>query len=285
MKKYIEIGLVFFWLLSGSLIVFEYLSHTNFVLNTFQVSYPDLFLISSLTLAGWFVITRKTALLKDYKLFIFVLPIFLILASLLLFMRRFDLFLFFEAEDSVVETSQVILIFSSSILSFVASRLYASKKILSMLLLVAAIGFFFIFGEEISWGQRIFNIETPAEYAELNTQGEITLHNYGPLFGLVYWGYAGIGLIGATAWTIKKYLRKHRNTIIKQLGVLIPEWQYFFYFLTAFLYSLEVHILNPRAGRATGNALWEEPMELLLFIGITLFLIELVIRKKYNVKT
>lgn len=35
----------------------------------------------------------------------------------------------------------------------------------------------FIAGEEISWGQRIFDIETPASIYEHNLQREITLHN------------------------------------------------------------------------------------------------------------
>jgi len=36
---------------------------------------------------------------------------------------------------------------------------------------------FFVAAEEISWGQRIFGIETPESIKALNYQGEITLHN------------------------------------------------------------------------------------------------------------
>jgi hypothetical protein len=36
---------------------------------------------------------------------------------------------------------------------------------------------FFVGAEEISWGQRIFGIKTPAAISELNYQNEITLHN------------------------------------------------------------------------------------------------------------
>lgn len=35
------------------------------------------------------------------------------------------------------------------------------------------------FGEEISWGQRIFNWETPKMLDEINLQGETNLHNIG----------------------------------------------------------------------------------------------------------
>src|SRR5215210_1920225 len=40
-----------------------------------------------------------------------------------------------------------------------------------------AILFFVAFGEEISWGQRIFGIETPESLEGLNDQGETNLHN------------------------------------------------------------------------------------------------------------
>jgi hypothetical protein len=43
--------------------------------------------------------------------------------------------------------------------------------------ILIALGAFFIAGEEISWGQRIFNVHTPKVWQELNRQGELTLHN------------------------------------------------------------------------------------------------------------
>ena len=40
-----------------------------------------------------------------------------------------------------------------------------------------AVFFFFGAGEEISWGQRIFNIESSGFFKENNAQGEMNLHN------------------------------------------------------------------------------------------------------------
>ena len=37
--------------------------------------------------------------------------------------------------------------------------------------------FFLGFAEEISWGQRIFHIQTPEALAEINMQDEINIHN------------------------------------------------------------------------------------------------------------
>ena len=44
-------------------------------------------------------------------------------------------------------------------------------------LLILGILFFFIFAEEISWGQRIFNIEAGDFFKERNIQNETNLHN------------------------------------------------------------------------------------------------------------
>ena len=39
------------------------------------------------------------------------------------------------------------------------------------------IGFFFVAGEELSWGQRIIGIETTEYFKENNAQQELNLHN------------------------------------------------------------------------------------------------------------
>lgn len=44
-------------------------------------------------------------------------------------------------------------------------------------LLVIGLLFFFIFGEEISWGQRVLNLETGTFFKESNIQNETNLHN------------------------------------------------------------------------------------------------------------
>ena len=36
---------------------------------------------------------------------------------------------------------------------------------------------FVVLGEEVSWGQRLFGIETPEDFEAINNQGEINLHN------------------------------------------------------------------------------------------------------------
>src|SRR3989338_5372012 len=44
-------------------------------------------------------------------------------------------------------------------------------------MVLLALATFIIGMEEISWGQRIFNIETPHVISKLNYQSELTIHN------------------------------------------------------------------------------------------------------------
>jgi hypothetical protein len=47
----------------------------------------------------------------------------------------------------------------------------------NILLLGFSILFFVAFGEEISWGQRVFGLKSPTLFSEKNRQGEINIHN------------------------------------------------------------------------------------------------------------
>ena len=49
--------------------------------------------------------------------------------------------------------------------------------------LLLSLFFFLALAEEISWGQRIFGWETPSALQEINSQGEINIHNLSPVNG------------------------------------------------------------------------------------------------------
>ena len=76
-------------------------------------------------------------------------------------------------EDGPFENIQAVLFFLSG-LGFVLIYIKNSRNLwylaLSMLLIALA-------GEEISWGQRIFSIASPAWELKDNVQGEMNLHN------------------------------------------------------------------------------------------------------------
>jgi hypothetical protein len=85
----------------------------------------------------------------------------------------------YAVEDGFVENSQFVLLLCSSFLLFYYFfKLFKHKNAYWKLgVLVMAIAFFFASGEEISWGQRIFNVQSSEYFIENNAQHETNLHN------------------------------------------------------------------------------------------------------------
>ena len=71
----------------------------------------------------------------------------------------------------------------SALASFIAGLVFAwsawvsESRLQTFWLSALATGCFFLAGEEISWGQHLFNFEPPAIVAENNFQGEFNVHN------------------------------------------------------------------------------------------------------------
>lgn len=85
----------------------------------------------------------------------------------------------FTKEDGYAEYGTALFLFCSSfLLLYRFIKLYKYKKALWMFgMLGLAVIFVFGAGEEISWGQRIFNVESSEYFLENNAQGETNLHN------------------------------------------------------------------------------------------------------------
>ena len=90
-----------------------------------------------------------------------------------------DRFLIYVREDGLVEYLTAIFLFFTSIISFYRIFEYRKLKkgLWTLTAAILAFLFFFAAGEEISWGQRIFNIQSGQFFLENNMQGETNLHN------------------------------------------------------------------------------------------------------------
>ena len=119
---------------------------------------------------------------------IFFLSIaFITIGFTLLFLFHVELYDQLTSEDNVIENLSAVLLFLCSVF-FLISFFNARKsrlKIPTWLtygLLVLSIAFFLVAGEEISWGQRIFEIATPDYLSSLNDQDELNFHNINKRF-------------------------------------------------------------------------------------------------------
>ena len=81
----------------------------------------------------------------------------------------------FAREDGFVEYTTAILLFCAC-LALLGHAIRNSGRV-RILTSIYALAFFFAAGEEISWGQRIFGIESTEFFTENNYQGETNLHN------------------------------------------------------------------------------------------------------------
>ena len=85
----------------------------------------------------------------------------------------------FVTEDGFTEWLTVIALVMTMIVCFRRVWILRHHRSATFLAITALVGFIFMFGagEEISWGQRIFNIESSEFFKEHNAQGEMNLHN------------------------------------------------------------------------------------------------------------
>jgi len=85
----------------------------------------------------------------------------------------------FVIEDGFIEWCTVLVLFSAMLVCFkrfLALRRVRSKLFLSVTMLLTLLCLFGA-GEEISWGQRLFELETPDYLKGKNAQGELGIHN------------------------------------------------------------------------------------------------------------
>jgi len=85
----------------------------------------------------------------------------------------------YVAEDHFIEDITLIPLITITIISVIYLVKYARKKNIWFFLtyIFIALASFFVFGEEISWGQRIFNFQTSEYFKEHNSQDEENIHN------------------------------------------------------------------------------------------------------------
>lgn len=118
--------------------------------------------------------------------------VFIFLSWLFLIIYIFAPYTFdlIEDEDGLIEWwSFVSLMIGATVLflSFAKTLHKSNSTILTFALLCGSFFLFIMAMEEISWGQRLFNIKTP-EILKNNTQEELNIHNfYTEIFDTIYY--------------------------------------------------------------------------------------------------
>lgn len=155
----------------------------------------------------------------------------------IIFLFDEELYLLIIREDGVIEyLTASFLLFASIKLFFLFLKIYKKYSVFNFGLLSYSLVLFFGFGEEISWGQRIFGIQSPSFFSENNFQGEINIHNM-MLMGvdLNRWIFTYVLVLIFTFYflitPIMYYKNKFPKTIVNRFSFLIPNYLYSSIFL------------------------------------------------------
>jgi hypothetical protein len=231
---------------------------------------------------------------KNFKKLIFLIPIII---SLIIFLIRVFIIDWHQTysiiirEDGPIEYSTLIVYLIAFIVSITILKFFKKDKKFFVLYLVFSIGFFLIAMEEISWGQRIFDFNTPNWFPE-NRQNETNLHNLESLLQFRHASMMSVSIFGTFSWLAipkiqKKFSVFSKTTYKKILRVVIPSkflMGYFFpVFIVFFIYDISSSTIFNFEYRSNFILYETEPFELLLGIGILLFLLNSY-RKQKNLE-
>lgn len=160
------------------------------------------------------------------KAFLYTLALVHVLLAILWSYTHTGLYQAYTTEDGYIEHSTAFLLLMTSFWCLYKA-LSIRRKTPVVFFSVAAVVFFFGFGEEISWGQRIIGFETPEELQKINTQQEFSFHNIHirdiSLNKLVFSSglYTGVFLYFLAFPALYRRKTWFRN-LIDQIGLPIP---------------------------------------------------------------
>ena len=155
----------------------------------------------------------------------------------IIFLFDEELYLLIIREDGVIEyLTASFLLFASIKLFSLFLKIYKKYSVFNFGLLSYSLVLFFGFGEEISWGQRIFGIQSPSFFSENNFQGEINIHNMMVMgVDLNRWIFTYVLVLIFTFYflitPIMYYKNKFPKTIVNRFSFLIPNYLYSSIFL------------------------------------------------------
>ena len=131
--------------------------------------------------------------------------------------------------------------------------------------------------EEISWGQRLFGVQTPELFTS-NVQGEMNLHNLPLPQRCLHGAYIVVGLFGGLAWALVPRWSPARFREFARW--ILPASSLFSYFLPVALFYLVFDFTPQRWIGSDGlrfgfvSTFDQEPAELLLSLGFLLLAVQ-----------
>jgi glucan phosphoethanolaminetransferase (alkaline phosphatase superfamily) len=181
----------------------------------------------------------------------------------------------FTAEDGFSENLQVVFWLMTFILCFFIMRQEwrSGDRLIAVLYGVLSVAVFFLIGEELSWGQRIFGWATSEEFAAINKQHETNIHNIHGIGDAFKWVHVVIGAYGALLPLLFMRIQVSRKDIAERIPKLVPHITFLPFFAVPLVWRLYANLIEPPERFKFVVAEYSEVIELILAIGFFLFMV------------
>jgi hypothetical protein len=247
-------------------------THANFSYTTFHIDPVAAGMVALYIILAGLPLIDRNFLTKHFKA-VFAAASLFAYHLLITYWSNPPLFYYLEAEDKLVEYLTCVFYFVGAIFAFMCLKYVKKLKLnknqitlIRVLLLVSAIGMFVITAEEISWGQRILQIETPESIAVTNTQKELNLHNNGFIFGYIYLGYLILNAFFLLNWVVYDLTKNKLPRFWEiSLRLITSRW----YLTLLFIPNLVYAWMRLNQGNIFIDQ-WEEITEIYTALGIAL---------------
>ncbi len=138
---------------------------------------------------------------------------------------------FYVREDGLIEWLTVAALFTSCITCFYRAKILSSFRppLFILCLIMGGLVCLFGLGEEISWGQRLFDWKSPEFFLTNNSQGETNLHNLvvgGKKINKIVFGtLLGIGVVFYFLILPVLYRKIEKvKELVNSFALPIPKW-------------------------------------------------------------
>lgn len=144
-------------------------------------------------------------------------------------------------EDGSLEYLQVLLYaIAGCIALLVAVRSHSSW--VRWAFVVFGLACAFVALEEVSWGERLLGFDPPESIRDLNTQGEMNVHNLAPVQRFLHLAYILAGLVAGLGWRVAAGLPDGR--LRRYLRAILPDRYTVLFFLPVAVFYAYMEIIG-----------------------------------------
>ncbi|MDQ2694885.1 MAG: hypothetical protein M3Z21_05795 [Pseudomonadota bacterium] len=217
--------------------------------------------------ADWHVSPRAILLLWSLPAVIFISTLGCRLISK-------DWFKRLTGEDGIMENFQAFLFFAAMLLALAIARNFQKRgePSIAIFYFIVSSGLLFVVGEEISWGQRLFDWNTPEFMGSINLQNETTLHNIAGVYIAFKWIKMLVGAYGAFLPLALFHFNWSADNR-KLTAHMVPHASLAPYFAFLFLWTGYRIFFEPPKGYYFTISELSEVAELIFAMGVALFMI------------